>query len=531
MQFGAIAAALGALIFVLACWLPGLRAVAGGGSAWASASAAFARRARAFVLAAAGAGALSGALAIVLQGAVAGGTPVWDALSASVIGDVLGTRFGLWWGAGVLAWLVAGALALPGPVPALRPAAVGATGLALPGPAGVVALAVPLAALACLPALGGHAGVQSPVAVLLPANVLHVAAMSAWLGGIAVLVLVLRAATARLEPADRTRLLVAVVVRFSALAGIAIAVLLASGVVQSVVEVRTPANLVETAFGRAVLVKAVLFAGDRRARLGQPPAPAAGALAAAGDPRRAGVLLRRTLRAELLLGVAALAVTGALAGYAPSIAEGTGPFSADADIGPARLELTVDPARVGPNEVHVYLFDRASGRQYDATKELTVTAELPEADRADRARAAQGGPRPLRDLGRRARRRRRLDARDRRPRVGLRRVPREARRADRLTSLCSMWPCPACSLTAGPAWAGVTPGSRTGRRRRSSCCSTSRSWSRSGSRPTSWPTSSPRTTSRRACSASRSPPSRSSGRGSTSRGSRRPTTPTTGSTA
>ena len=81
---------------------------------------------------------------------------------------------------------------------------------------------------------------------------------------------------------------------------------------------------------------------------------------AAGDPRRAGVLLRRTLRAELLIGVAALAVTGALAGYAPSIAEGTGPFSADADIGPARLELTVDPARVGPNEVHVYLFDRAS---------------------------------------------------------------------------------------------------------------------------------------------------------------------------
>ncbi len=89
------------------------------------------------------------------------------------------------------------------------------------------------------------------------------------------------------------------------------------------------------------------------------------------------MLLRRTLRAELLLGVAALAVTGALAGYAPSIAAGTGPFSADADIGPARLELTVDPARVGPNEVHVYLFDRASGRQYDATEELTVTAELP----------------------------------------------------------------------------------------------------------------------------------------------------------
>jgi copper transport protein len=33
---------------------------------------------------------------------------------------------------------------------------------------------------------------------------------------------------------------------------------------------------------------------------------------------------------------------------------------------------------VGPNEIHVYLFDRADGNQYDETKELTVTAELPE---------------------------------------------------------------------------------------------------------------------------------------------------------
>jgi copper transport protein len=90
------------------------------------------------------------------------------------------------------------------------------------------------------------------------------------------------------------------------------------------------------------------------------------------------LLLGRTLRAELALGAAALAATGALAGYAPSVAEGQGPFAGSADIGPARLELTVVPARTGPNEMHVYLFDRADGSQYDETKELTVTAELPE---------------------------------------------------------------------------------------------------------------------------------------------------------
>lgn len=161
----------------------------------------------------------------------------------------------------------------------------------------------------------------------------------------------------------------------------AIAVVLASGIVQGLVEVRTVPNLVDTAFGRAVLVKVVLFAGivalgafNRRRLL-----PALTRAAREGEPPgHAGALLRRTLRSELVLGIAMLAVTGALAGYAPSVAEGTGPFAGNADIGPARLELTVDPARVGTNEMHVYLFDRADGSQFDETKELTVTAELPE---------------------------------------------------------------------------------------------------------------------------------------------------------
>ena len=90
------------------------------------------------------------------------------------------------------------------------------------------------------------------------------------------------------------------------------------------------------------------------------------------------MLLRRTLRAEVALGVAALAVTGALAGYAPATAQTAGPFSGSADLGPARAELTVEPARAGANEIHVYLFDRSDGRQYDAPKELRFEASLPE---------------------------------------------------------------------------------------------------------------------------------------------------------
>ncbi len=39
--------------------------------------------------------------------------------------------------------------------------------------------------------------------------------------------------------------------------------------------------------------------------------------------------------------------------------------------------MTVEPARVGLNTVHLYLIDAKSGAQFTATKELTVTAKLP----------------------------------------------------------------------------------------------------------------------------------------------------------
>jgi copper transport protein len=242
-----------------------------------------------------------------------------------------------------------------------------------------VALALPVAALALLPGVGGHASTLSPVALNLPANVLHVLAVGAWLGGIVVLLTVLRHATARLEAADRTRLLAAGVARFSTLAGVAVAVILASGVAQSLLAIDAFSQLLDTAYGRAVLIKFALLVGivglgwmNRSRHL-----PALHA-AAAGDeaPGRAGVALRRTLRGELAIAAVVLAATGALAGYPPAEAVSSGPFSTDATLGPARLELTVEPARVGPNEVHLYLFNRRDGRQYDRTKELLVNASL-----------------------------------------------------------------------------------------------------------------------------------------------------------
>ena len=381
LQFAAIALALGALAVLVLVWLPALAALALPDGAWGAAGDAFAARWRRALLAAGAAGLVASLAALPLQAATAGGTTFWAGLGA--VGDVLDTRFGTVWAAGALAWALVLGLAAAGRdrVPALRPAVVGAAGVAVPRPgAWTVALALPLAWLACLPALGGHASVQDPVAVMLPANVVHVLAASAWIGGIAVLLLALPGATRRLEPADRTRLLSAAVGHFSTVALVAVAALLAGGIAQSVLQLEAIGDLAGTAYGRAIVVKSVLVlallcAGwwNRRRTL---PALAAAA-AGGGPPGRAGVALRRALRAEVALGVAALAATGALAGYSPGTAQAGGPFSGSADLGPARAELTVEPAQAGPNELHLYLFDRADGRQWDGARTLTVRAALP----------------------------------------------------------------------------------------------------------------------------------------------------------
>jgi copper transport protein len=195
------------------------------------------------------------------------------------------------------------------------------------------------------------------------------------------LLLAVPAATRLLPAPDRTRLLAGAVTRFSTMALLAVAALVASGVLQSIVQLEAWSDLWETAFGRAIAVKVVLVLalvaigawnrGRARPRLARQ--------AAAGEsPGQTGAQLRNTLRTEVALMAGVFAATAALAAYAPPSAVGGGPFSAEATLGPAHLELTVDPARPGFNQAHVYLFDRRTGAQFDRVKELTLSARLPD---------------------------------------------------------------------------------------------------------------------------------------------------------
>ena len=213
-----------------------------------------------------------------------------------------------------------------------------------------------------------------------PVDVIHVLSASVWVGGIACLLLALPAATRRLEEGERTQLLLGSLRRFSPLALAAVIAIAATGVIQAYIDVRSIHGLVHTTYGALIIAKTAFAGGPDRARLAQSRAPDPGAaalVAAGGAPGGAGVAARRTLRGELVLMMCVFGVTAALVSYAPPIDAASGPFSVNTRLGPALLEMTVEPARVGPNTIHLYLIDAKSGVQYTATKELTATARLP----------------------------------------------------------------------------------------------------------------------------------------------------------
>jgi copper transport protein len=369
----AIALVLGALAFGLICWRDGGAATPPG------AVARYRRRERTLLLGGVAVGVVAGAAGIVAQGATAGGTSFWTALDPDVVREVLGTRFGTVWGLRVLDLLLIGAIVVAAPR-----ARFGV--VAAPAERGVAAppyalLAVPAAFLAITPALGGHATTQHPVALLAPLDVLHVLAMSAWVGGLVALLYAVPAATRAIaEPAARTPVLAAPLLRFSAVALASVGVLVATGAAQSIVHLRSFDDLLHTAFGRAVLIKVVVVLGlvalgalNRRRTV-----PRIRAALARGDAAgQAGRVLRSTLRAEAALMVVVLGVTAALVSYAPPTALSSGPFSKTATAGPLEVELTVDPAKPGLNAVHLYVFDAKTGAPFEGTKELTVDATLP----------------------------------------------------------------------------------------------------------------------------------------------------------
>ena len=162
----------------------------------------------------------------------------------------------------------------------------------------------------------GHASVSSPLWLALINDVVHLCAGATWLAGIIVLAIALPDAWQGRTSFERTQLLWEVVSRFSRMALIAIAVVAATGTLNSFLNMETPDDLIDSGYGRVVLIKIGLFLA----------VVALGAinhlhvrktLAGASldrDVKDPYGLFRRTIAIELVVGLLLMGSTGLLVG-------------------------------------------------------------------------------------------------------------------------------------------------------------------------------------------------------------------------
>ena len=222
------------------------------------------------------------------------------------------------------------------------------------------------------PALVGHTRAFEPQWPLVLTDVLHLAAGTIWLGGLVGLAISLPALAGRARAAAET------LAAFSTTAATVLALLLASGSLLGWRILNSWSALVDTGYGRLLLVKVALvalaasIAGWNRFRLLPRLAATSG-----HEPRRAAThLVRRTVIAEAGLLVVVLMLTGFLVNLSPR-PEATRPadnptHAATATLGgDLRVVGALSPGRRGANTLTVQLQDR-SGEPYEPTRPPTV---------------------------------------------------------------------------------------------------------------------------------------------------------------
>ncbi len=236
-------------------------------------------------------------------------------------------------------------------------------GVALAGAGAAASMWVDVAA--------SHAGAQAPVAVNLLIQWAHIIAAAVWIGGLLVLLLAVRG-----QPSDATGRAVR---RFSATAGIAIAVVALTGTFRAVVEVGSIGQLFGTAFGILVLIKVALFvilAG-------------LGAVNRWVNVSRASTALRglrRVASTEVVIGALVVVVAAALVNVAPPVASASTATVAAVNrvvvtgsdfATTVKVRLVVSPGTAGFNDFTIDVNDYDTGAPVDASSvELEFTQPL-----------------------------------------------------------------------------------------------------------------------------------------------------------
>jgi copper transport protein len=281
----------------------------------------------------------AGALCIVLQGAVAGGFGLSEAFRWDTVHSVLETRFGraFLWQIGIA--VVVGALALlASRSRRLEP--------------------LPLLGLLLLPTVSaaGHARTSGSIAFV--ADLVHLTAASCWVGGLAFTVLALM-----LAGADRWPLAARAVPRFSMLAVGSVVALIAAGSLRGYEEVKAFHGLWDTTYGQLLLAKIALVLpllalGAYNNRYAVPKLKREACSAV--EQRR----FLRTAGAELVIMAVIVGVTAVLVTEPPAKAsiQASAKYATDTvPLGPLEVNYIVEPAKTGPNTIHLYFFKPKSG--------------------------------------------------------------------------------------------------------------------------------------------------------------------------
>ncbi len=198
----------------------------------------------------------------------------------------------------------------------------------------------------------------------------HLLATSVWIGMLALLIVYFRWARTAYKDGERYLVLAAALRRFSIIAVISVSLLLFTGVVNSLVELGSLADLLDTGYGRVLLAKLVLLIpllaiGARNAYLLRPQL-----VQEAGERQiksRQELLadteadLSTTMRWELGVALAILAVVGLLVQITPTRGRiqdtggGNEVYVRTADAEGLFVTLRVDPNQPGVNTFEVYL--------------------------------------------------------------------------------------------------------------------------------------------------------------------------------
>jgi copper transport protein len=343
--------ALGAFAFLVLCWPTG----------WTDPTT------RRLLWTGIGATVTSTVLGLVLQGAYATGTGLAGLLHPGLLADTADTRFGH---ALLLRLVLLLTVAATLRVTLARSASV-------PDRRAQVGVAAGLVLVLATFALAGHAGSSSKVWFYLPLDVVHLSAVSIWLGGLVALFLGLVSRRTRNARDDG---LSAALARFSRLALVCVAVLVASGAIVGWREVGSLGALFGTSYGRLLIGKVVVLglilgcaAASRSAVTRHFSAPGR-RLPPLSELSR----LRVSAGSELALGVVVVALASTLVSLAPARTQYRPNTQESVVAGPVTLDVAVQPS--GPRTVAVRLTPRDKNGALRKLAEFRTTAKLPGRD-------------------------------------------------------------------------------------------------------------------------------------------------------